>query len=90
MDLSPLTVDFLHIRTLSNQTSCIVRGLLQINKERMIFMLSAGALLILFLVGLSLRKNEQKNVQTAGIFLQAGVVIFFLIQTAIKLGYLPL
>ncbi len=54
------------------------------------FMLSAGALLILFLVGLSLRKNEQKNVQTAGIFLQAGVVIIFLIQTAINLGYLPI
>lgn len=53
-------------------------------------MLSAGALLILFLVGLKLQENEQKKVQTAGIVIQAGVVIFFLIQTAIKLGYLPL
>jgi len=53
-------------------------------------MLSAGALLILFLVGLNLRKNEHKNVQIAGTALQVGVVIFFLIQTAIKLGYSPL
>ncbi len=49
------------------------------------FMLSAGALLILFLVGLSLRKNEQKNVQTAGIFLQVGVVIFFLYKIIVYL-----
>ncbi|TCQ04128.1 hypothetical protein [Serpentinicella alkaliphila] len=53
-------------------------------------MLGASALLILFLVGLKLQEKEQKNVQTAGIVIQAGVVILFLIQTAIKLGYLPL
>ena len=53
-------------------------------------MLSAGALLILLLVGLKLQENVKKNVQSAGIVIQAGVVIFFLIQTAIKLGYLSI
>ncbi len=53
-------------------------------------MLSAGALLILFIVGISLRKKEQPYARTAGMALQLTVVMVFLLQTGIKLGYLPL
>lgn len=52
-------------------------------------MLSGGALFILFLVGIKLREKEEKNIKNSGIILQLVVLVIFLSQTAIKLGYLP-